>query len=143
MAVFDKVPRLAMRTTFGGDSLAAIRATQYEAVTVTATADGLTTGIIPDTADFVTVVSADVNHIVTLPTAALGKEITIQAGATGFELRTPSPTTIGINGGVGAAAESAIAAGITTHLVSPTLTNWLGDSKTSAGVVGVTQVAAP
>jgi hypothetical protein len=50
---------------------------------------------------------------------------------------------VGINGGTGAAAESAIAANITTRVERTTATNWVGESRTAAGVVGVTQVAAP
>jgi hypothetical protein len=92
---------------------------------------------------FVTVTSADANHIIILPDAPLGTVITLQVGATGYELRTHDPATVGINGGVGAGAESAIAANITTTVKRVTATNWIGASSTAAGVVGVTQVAAP
>jgi hypothetical protein len=109
----------------------------------TATATGATTGTIPVGADFVTVASSDANHIVILPDAPVGTKITLVNGATGYELRTHAPATVGINGGVGAAAESAIAANIVTRVERTTATNWVGESRTAAGVVGVTQVAAP
>jgi hypothetical protein len=109
----------------------------------TATATGATTGTIPLGTDFVTVTSADANNIVILPDAPVGTMITLQATATGYELRTHAPATVGINGGTGAAAESAIAANITTRVERTTATNWVGESRTAAGVVGVTQVAAP
>ena len=91
---------------------------------------------------FVTVTSANADYIIILPDAPLGTVITLVNGATGYELRTSAPATIGINGGVGAGAESAIAANIVTRVQRTTATNWVGESRTAAGVVGVTQVAA-
>lgn len=69
---------------------------------LTATSDGLTTGLIPLDADVVTVdaVTTDANDIVTLPAIAsvpIGKSITIVVGATGCELRTPSTSGTKIN----------------------------------------------
>lgn len=109
----------------------------------TATATGATTGTIPDGADVVTVTSADANNIVILPDAPIGTRIILQNGATGYELRSHAPATVGINGGVGAAAESAVAASLTVEVVRTTATNWVGSTKTAAGVVAVLQVAAP
>jgi hypothetical protein len=110
--------------------------------TVIATAAGTGTGQIRPGKEFVTVTSTDANHIVTLPDAPLGTEITLQNGATGYELRTHAPATVGINTGVGAGAESAIAANMTIYVERTTAVNWVGSSKTAAGVVGVVQVAA-
>lgn len=90
----------------------------------TATADGLTTGIIADTATHVTVTSANADHIVTLPTPTPGRMLVINVGANGFELRSTSPTTIAINGGTGAAAESAIAANSTILAICISATAW-------------------
>lgn len=109
---------------------------------VTATADGTGTGVVPDGTEFAVVTSADANHIVTLPTPTPGAEVTLQNGATGYELRSSAPATVGINGGAEAAAESAIAANITTKCTCTTATNWVCNSRTAAGVVGVTAVAA-
>lgn len=108
----------------------------------TATADGTGTGQIAAGTDFVTVTSADANNIITLPAPVVGAEITLQNGATGYELRSSTPASIGINGGVGSAVESAIAANITTRCTCTTATNWVCNSRTAAGVVGVTEVAA-
>lgn len=108
-------------------------------VAITVTEPG---AAIPATATHVTVTSANADHILTLPAPALGKRIIIVNGATGYELRSSSPTTIGINGGTGADAESAIAANMVLELICATATNWIGNSYTAAGVKGVVQVAA-
>lgn len=112
---------------------------------VTATADGLTTGLIAATTGVAFVTSGNANHIVTLPAPTeelLGKTIRIVVGATGCELRSDTPASVGINGGVGAAAESAIAAGVTVHATLSTLTNWTAFQQTAAGVLTLTEVAA-
>ena len=98
---------------------------------------------VADGTTFVTVTSADANHIIILPDSALGTVIRLQNGATGYELRSSSPTTIGINGGTGAAAESAVGASLLVEVIRTTATNWVGSTKTAAGVVAVLQVAAP
>lgn len=109
----------------------------------TATATGATTGTIPLGTDSVIVTSADANNIIILPDAPLMTTIKLQNGATGYELRSHAPATVGINGGVGAAAESAVAASLLVEVVRTTATNWVGSTKTAAGVVAVLQVAAP
>ena len=58
---------------------------------VTATANGLTTGLILATDSFVTVTSADAEHIIMLPAAPaalIGKVIRGWIGATGCEMRS-------------------------------------------------------
>jgi hypothetical protein len=107
------------------------------------TADGTGTGQVGDDTTFATVTSADANHIITLPAPVVGRKITLVNGATGYELRSSAPATIGINGGVGANAESAIGANLAVKLECVSLTNWIGSTVTAAGVVGVVQVAAP
>lgn len=97
---------------------------QATAVAVTATADGLTTGIIPAGASYVTVTSANANHIVALPAPVVGNVIWINVGATGFELRSSAPATIAINGGAEAEAESAIAANSTVLAICISATAW-------------------
>lgn len=68
---------------------------------VTATEDGLTTGLILDTDSFVEVTSANANHIVTLPLATAetrGREIWIWVvPSTSCELRTPADSDQTIN----------------------------------------------
>lgn len=108
----------------------------------TATATGATTGTISAGVTYVSVTSDDANKIIVLPAPVPGLLVTLVNGATGYELRTSSPTTIGINGGTGADAESAIAANMINMLACVSLTNWIGFSFTQAGVKGVVEVAA-
>lgn len=91
---------------------------------VTATADGLTTGIIPPRAKHVVVTSGNADHIVVLPEPVVGKQLVIDVGANGFELRSSAPATIAINGGSGSAAESAIPANSTIFAVCLSATAW-------------------
>lgn len=61
--------------------------------TATATADGLTTGLIAAGTTFVTVTSDSATKFVTLPACAaagVGQTIDIYVGATGYELVTPA-----------------------------------------------------
>lgn len=114
-------------------------------VPLTATADGLTTGLIPTGARAIQVTATDANHIITLPTPVIGQEIFLfNASGTGFELRSSSPTTIGINGGTGSAAESALAStAIFIRAVAVSATNWVAHSYIAAGTESAVQVAAP
>jgi len=109
----------------------------------TATTDGLGTGQIHTGSDFVTVTCDDANKIVTLPAPTPGTVVRLRNGATGYELRATDPATIAINGGVGANAESAIAANILVTCVCSTATAWVCANATTAGVVSATEVAAP
>lgn len=68
--------------------------------TATATADGLTTGLIADGTTFVTVTSASATNAVTLPAlsaANVGQTIDIYVGANGYELLTPATSGDTIN----------------------------------------------
>lgn len=122
-------------------------------VSATATADGLTTGsidaLVGDVAGaidpariFVTVTSANADHIVYLPTVAvLGQEVVLQNGATGYELRPDDAS--GINGGTPAAAdESAIAATTTVTCVRISATAWKCMSQVANGTVSATEASA-
>lgn len=108
------------------------------AVARTATADGLTTGTIAAAGrlQHITVTSGDANHIIVLPTPTPGTIVTLANGATGYELRTSSPTTIAINGGTGASAESAIAASTLVIAVCTSATTWQ-----AIGLAGTTLAA--
>ncbi len=111
----------------------------------TATATGATTGTIADDGGFdehIVVTSDDANKIIILPTPVVGKKITIDVGATGFELRSSTPTTIAINGGTGAAAESAIPANSTLFLVCVTTTAWKGFFMDADGDLAKIEAAA-
>lgn len=103
---------------------------------------GATTGTIPAGVNHVNVTATDANHIVILPAPVMGQVITLINGATGYELRSSDPATIGINGGTGEAAESAVGANTVVVVRCVSLTNWIGQTFTSAGVAGVLQVAA-
>ena len=70
---------------------------QSTAVAVTATSDGLTTGLIGAGSRYVTATSASANDIVTLPAATVGNIITMYVGANGCEVRTPSGSNVKIN----------------------------------------------
>lgn len=115
---------------------------QKTATARTATADGTGTGAIADGTSFVTVTSGNADHIITLPDAAIGTEITLQNAGTGYELRSHDPATVGINGGTGADAESAIGASTTVIARRVNATNWVCTSLAAAGTVSATQVAA-
>ncbi len=67
---------------------------------VTATADGLTTGLITAKRGHVTVTSASANNIITLPAATagvVGLVMTGYVGANGCEMRTPASSGALIN----------------------------------------------
>lgn len=70
---------------------------QSAAVAVTATADGLTTGLIAAGTRFVSVTSANADHIVHLPAAVVGNVIEMWVGANGFELRSAAASNATIN----------------------------------------------
>lgn len=110
-----------------------------KSVAVTATATG---AAIPVGATHVTVTATNADHIVILPAPVPGTKITLLNGTTGYELRSSAPATVGINGGVGANAESAVGASTVVIVECVSATNWIGSTVTAAGVVGVLQVAA-
>lgn len=109
----------------------------------TATTDGAGDGKISAGITHVVVTSDDANKIITLPSPVPGLEIWLINGATGYELRTSAPATIGINAGVGDNAESAIGANTLVVVRCVSATAWIGATYTTAGVVGVVAAAAP
>jgi hypothetical protein len=115
------------------------------AIARTATADGTTTGTIASgpTLQFITVTAGgDANSIIILPAPTPGSIVILHVAATGYELRTSSPTTIGINGGTGADAESAIPANTTVLMICATATSWKGLQLGSDGTLAKVEVAA-
>jgi len=111
---------------------------------VTATSDGLTTGLIPAHAftsagGFVTITSASADNIVTLPAIAdveIGGKCKFYMGATGCEVRTvaDSGTTINDVDSDGS-QEAAIPATHYFEVTKVTATNFLLIGYTSAGAI--------
>lgn len=110
-------------------------------VAITATSDGLTTGIIANGNVFAAVTSASANNIVTLPAAVPGTTVWLNVTTNGYKLQTTSPTTIAINGGTGAGAKSAVGANIFLKLTCNSATTWISESFTTAGVQAAGAVA--
>ena len=103
--------------------------------TITATADGTGTAVIPS-GGFWTVSSGNAAHWVTLPAPIPGTIVYLNTAAdsTGFEIRSTAPASIGINAGTGSNAESDIAGGVDlVRLVCVSATNWVGTQYVSAG----------
>lgn len=106
-----------------------------------ATSDGLTTGAIPEGAALVSVTSAGANNIITLPAPVVGKRIELVVGANGYELRSSTPASIGIGGGTGATAESAIPANSIAVVTCISATSWLGYTITGATLAALEAAA--
>lgn len=96
----------------------------YTTAAVTATATTGTAIADAGMIQFVTVTSDNADKIVILPTPTPGAIVILRNGATGYELRSSAPGTVAINGGAGAAAESAIAANTMVIAVCTTATTW-------------------
>lgn len=114
-------------------------------VSRTATSDGTGTGTIADGGirQFVTVAATAATQIVVLPTPTPGTLVMISGPAsTGFELRSSAPSTVGINGGTGASAESAIAANSTVWMLCTSATNWDGFEIIAGTTFGAVEAAA-
>ena len=102
---------------------------------VTATADGTGTALIPATANFVTVTCDDANKQISLPAAAIGKQLNIKVGATGVELISAVATHKVNNVVVGATNEAALTAGNTYNLQYVAADTWLLTGLTTLGAV--------
>lgn len=141
----DTAPAFTGAPTIGGLGIVTGTATN---IARTATVAGATTGLIADGAGRLQVyliTATDANHIIILPTPVVGTIVVLcEVSTVGYELRTNTPASIGINGGVGSAAESAIPASTTVVLVCETATNWKGFQMSStAGTLAKVEVAAP
>lgn len=123
------------------DLLKAFSSNGPGSVALTATAAGVN---IPEERfiQMVTPTWGAVDNILILPSPTPGKIVIIAGAATGGELRSSDPATIGINGGVGAGAESAIAANMLVVVICESATNWKGLTIASNGTVTTLQVAA-
>jgi hypothetical protein len=82
------------------------------------------------------------DNIIILPSAQPGKIVIIAGAATGGELRTSDPSTIAINGGSGANAESAIAAGKMVVAICESSSSWKAFGIASDGTTAGIEAAA-
>jgi hypothetical protein len=82
------------------------------------------------------------NNILILPAPDPGKIVIVAGAATGGELRTTAPATIAINGGTGAAAESAVAANQMVICICESATSWKAFTIASNGTTAGLEAAA-
>lgn len=104
---------------------------------VTATADGLTTGLIQNGVDVVAITSAAAVNIVTLPVPAPGKQVVGSVAATGCEIRSLTGVTINA---VAFPNELALAANSWFLAVGLSATEWVIKTFTKAGVISATDI---
>jgi len=118
-----------------GGNLTVSLGIQALAKTRTANADADGTSVIPAGTSFVSVTSSDAAHIIVLPPPVLGNIVYLaETATTGYELRSSAPGTIGINGGTGTNAESAIAGSITyIRCVCVSSTSWIANQFAADG----------
>lgn len=94
---------------------------------VTATVDGLTTGVISSTTTFAVVSVGTTNHIATLPTPALGKMLFLVnvAASNNLEVQTAASSNITINNvDADGTNQLDVAAGTMCLFVGTSATNW-------------------
>ena len=115
---------------------------QSPATALTATDAGVT--IPAGTAVALINADSDADHIVILPAPVVGNIIhIIETATTGYELRTSTPGSIGINGGTGSNAESAIAGAITyIRCVCVSSTSWIATQFDADGDESKVEAAA-
>lgn len=111
------------------------------------TADGTGTGTIVNNSDgpvviYASVTSGGANNIVVLPAPIVGTEVWLQGNATGYELRSSSPTTVAINGGTGADAEAAIAASLVIWARCTSPTTWVVNNFAAIATEAAEEAAA-
>jgi hypothetical protein len=104
---------------------------------ITATADGLTTGLINPGVVNAVVTSASVDNIVTLPAPVPGKRVTIGIAATGCEIRSVTGVTINA---VAFPNELALAANSYAVCFAISATEWVIKTYTKAGVISGTDI---
>lgn len=83
-----------------------------------------------------------VDNILILPTPDPGKIVIVAGAATGGELRSNAPATVAINGGTGAAAESAVAANQMVVCICESATSWKALTIAGNGTVAGLEAAA-
>lgn len=123
------------------DLLAAFSSIGPGRVDVTATSDGVALEE-NKLVQFVTPTWVNANNIIILPSPQPMKVVVIAGAATGGELRTSSPSTIAINGGSGANAESAVAANQMVIAICESATSWKAFTIAGNGTVAGLEAAA-
>jgi hypothetical protein len=115
----------------------------YTTVSRTTTSDGTGTGTIADAGllQFVNVTSGGTSTILKLPTPTPGTLVMLGAAGTAFELRSSAPSTVGINGGSGSNAESAIAADTVVFALCDAATSWTAFSMIAGTTFGAVEAA--
>ena len=109
--------------------IAAEETGDYTPVAVTATVGGLTTGLIPATAKYVTAGNGGTaTFIITLPVPVVGHSVTI-FNTNQLDLCTPATSNNTINGvdADNGAAQATLAAGSITRLTAVTATGWIAE----------------
>jgi hypothetical protein len=96
-----------------------------EQTEATATVDGLTTGIIPESVVDVLVISSVNTKIATLPVPVVKAKLRLSCTANGYELKADDPGTVYINNVVGAAKTLAVAAGDVLYAEVIDITHWV------------------
>lgn len=108
---------------------------------VTATSNGLTTGLIPDHASFVTVTSSSADYVVVLPTWVIGHVIRITVPSTGCELETLDTSNDTINAvDCDGTNQMAMAAASIYHLECVADSTWIAYAWGSDGAAQATIV---
>ena len=123
------------------DLLAAFSDVGPGRVAVTATSDGVALEE-NKLVQFVFPTWGNANNIIILPSAQPGKIVILAGAATGGELRSSSPTTIAINGGTGAGAESAVAANQMVIAICESSSSWKAFTIASNGTTAGLEAAA-
>jgi hypothetical protein len=104
-------------------------------VSVTATTGGGTTGLIPATANFVSVTSDSANKQISLPAASVGKRLTIKVGSTACELISAVAAHTLNNVVIGATNEAVLTANNTYWLEYVATNTWIMTGYTNLGAV--------
>lgn len=105
---------------------------------ITATADGLTTGLVAAGTVWMNITSASADHIAAIPTpTAAGQKIRGFVGANGCELRTVASSNVKINDvDCDGSFEAAIPADTYIELDATTLTTYVLRTRTKLGAEG-------
>lgn len=104
---------------------------------VTATDDGLTTGIIKDNIDHVTVTSAGATKAVTLPVASaatIGRKLTIYVGSNGYELLSGADAQTINTADSDGTNQLDVAASSVLHLIQVSASGWYAFQQTASAL---------
>lgn len=119
-----KVTESGIEANVTGNVTGNVSGYALKSAAVTATEAGDGTGIIPAGVTHAVITSSANTKLVTLPAPVPGLHLILVMGANGCKVRSSAPTTIGINGGTGAAVASAIAADTEVVLECMSATSW-------------------